>query len=443
MHEDRDDDRVTASGGPNKALPKPNPVPAKRRTPVRPEKPPGRPGGGARHPFPGPRQPRPKRKRATKYVRGPHLVLRGLVWHIRGTFLEIRLRESTWETDLTRAQVVLGRRLAEEEKRYQGRKRPRKATYGEADEGRLKSLQKSGGISENSEAEAEKWLDLIGAATLCEEVTWSIVRKLAEERLRPTSKESTLKRTVATPKSVLTWAHGEFGLERGCPPPNFPNLKDGEPRHIYLSPVQVVFMHEQALKRARDEVCKRQGIIWQLVADVLVVGVGEGPRRGEFFNLEWEFINQLVGTATLRHVKSSKARVIDRNINDPRPRTMDTLRGIQARTGNTTGRVFLKPDGTPFASPGTFGAAINPRLRELAKECGHPDWEDVTLHVLRHTAATWAYILTGDIHHVETRFLWESSKSAKRYIQNAPRQLAPACAAFLGLQAVETRVEWR
>ncbi|WP_158745716.1 hypothetical protein [Acidisphaera sp. L21] len=132
----------------------------------------------------------------------------------------------------------------------------------------------------------------------------------------------------------------------------------------------------------------------------------------------------------------------DRTISDPRPRTIEILRSIQAEAGGIVGPVFRQPNGEPYASAGALGAAVNPILKELAKECGHKDWSKVTLHTLRHTAATWHLLLTGKMDDVVRRFDWDEKKSAKRYVKNAPYQLAPEAAAFLGLTPKEPRQVW-
>ena len=136
---------------------------------------------------------------------------------------------------------------------------------------------------------------------------------------------------------------------------------------------------------------------------------------------------------TLRETKGLLHEERERTISDPRPRTITALRGVAMRTGKRTGPVFLRPDYTPFASAEEFGNAVNRTLKLLAKECGHPDPDRVTLHVLRHSAATWHYILEKDLLEVQWRFDWSDGKSAKRYIKKASQQLRPEINSFLGL----------
>ena len=256
------------------------------------------------------------------------------------------------------------------------------------------------------------WLKRIGPKTLCEDIDWDMVERLAMVALKPGSGESTLKRMVATVRATLTFAHEHFGLKRGCPVPIFPTLKEGRPREVYLEPKYCKAMHELLV---------REG--YQLVADALCIALGEGTRRGELFGMSFRFVDTERGVITLRDTKSSgENEERDRIISDPRPWTLETLVAIRDRRKDSVDLVLVRDDGEPYASENSFGSYLNRHLRIAAKAVGVPDWEKVTLHVLRHTAATNHYLLTGDIYEVENRFDWNDGESARRYIKKAPGQ---------------------
>lgn len=343
-------------------------------------------------------------------------------YHLVGTCFGIRLRRSTFTPDRRLAELEMFRILTEAEKVYQGRGRPLKATYGEAH----RKWLGHGLHSADSISQAEAWLVRIGANTLCEDVDWEMVLQLANRALKPGYTESTLKRIVVTVRATLGFAHGHFGLKRGCPAPSFPTLREGKPREVYLEPKYCKAMHAHFVEQGS-----------QLAADVLAVSLGEGPRRTELYAMSFTFLDLDRGVITLRDTKSSgKNEVRDRTISDPRPWSVDTLAAIRERRKDSADAVFVRPNGKPFANEDTFGTHMNNHLRKAAKAVGVPDWEKITLHVLRHTAATNTYLLTGDILEVEIRFDWNDSKSARRYIKKAPKQLAPEVAEMYGLAGI-------
>ena len=339
-------------------------------------------------------------------------------WHMAGTYLGVRLRSSTFTTDRVVASLELSRRMTEIAAAYQGRGLPPKLTYGTATERRLAEKPHSAGTI----TDCAKWVERIGPNTLCENVNWQLVKQLADAALRPGYEPSTLKRAIVEVRATLMFAARHFGPRYGCPLPSFPRLEDSEARDVYVTPEHCLAMHAALLAKGE-----------QLVADVLCLAVSEGPRRSELQKMRFEFVNLADGVVTLRDTKSSAAsQVRDRIMSDIRPWAIDTLRRIHGRQGGI-GPVFVRPDGAAFNSPNSFGSYVNKGLQEVAKDVGVQDWKSISLHVFRHTAATNHYLLTGDIHDVQTRFDWHDIASAERYLKQVPRVYAEQAARMYGL----------
>jgi hypothetical protein len=110
---------------------------------------------------------------------------------------------------------------------------------------------------------------IIGEAVFCADVDWAMVKSVANKILRPTSSQQTLKRQVGSPmKAVMTWAAMHWGEKRCCPIPKFPEIPDAAPRAILVLPGQAKAMHDAAV--ASGDL---------VVADLIAIGFGEGPRR--------------------------------------------------------------------------------------------------------------------------------------------------------------------
>jgi hypothetical protein len=186
-------------------------------------------------------------------------------WHIHGTFLGERLRESTWETDRARAEAIMADRFALRLKLHNGRVHRTKATFAEA----AAAYLAEGKHSDATVKCTNRIKTIIGEAVFCADVDWAMVKSVANKILRPTSSQQTLKRQVASPmKAVMTWAAMHWGEKRCCPIPKFPEIPDAAPRAILVLPGQAKAMHDAAV--ASGDL---------VVADLIAIGFGEGPRR--------------------------------------------------------------------------------------------------------------------------------------------------------------------
>jgi integrase len=263
-----------------------------------------------------------------------------------------------------------------------------------------------------------------GKTILCAEILQPRLEQAFWDLLDPDASEATKKRQVKVPvNSILTLAASNWGPPQGCPVPKFDKMPDGKPRKTKLLPHKAEQMI--ALATARG---------YHTLACVIAVGVMEGPRRGEFFNLDWRFVDLARAYMTLRNVKARPTETRDRLVDDLRPRTIAALKALSALTGLASGPVFRRGDGSLFPSVQAFGKAMNDQLKALAHEIGHEDADNVTLHVLRHMSASYHFAMDPNPERVRIRGDWETDSSARRYIHLLPKGTRLEVFAFAGLE---------
>ncbi len=135
----------------------------------------------------------------------------------------------------------------------------------------------------------------------------------------------------------------------------------------------------------------------------------------------------------LRNTKALAGDERDRRISDLRPRTVEALYELRKRTGTTEGSVFRRKDGSPYPSVELFGSEMNTVIRTIVKELEIPDADRITLHVLRHTSASWHYLVDTNLIRVKDRGAWLTLKSVERYVHHLSQSLAGAVRRFFRL----------
>jgi len=144
--------------------------------------------------------------------------------------------------------------------------------------------------------------------------------------------------------------------------------------------------------------------------------------------------------ATLRDVKSRPGDVRDRLV-DLVPRAVAALEAarilaLQADggyAGPPSGPVFRRADGRPWhPDVRVAGRQLNDAFARAAAEAGIG--RRVTLHVMRHSWATWHHCVHRDLKRLQADGAWESVEMANRYTHLAPSGMAPEVRAFWGLQ---------
>ncbi len=305
-------------------------------------------------------------------------------WYARGTYLGVRIDESTRAGKLSVAEKVKARIEREIE---EGRTSIRDRTFA----AEAISYMNAGGekkyLPPLLRHFGKKSLRQISQATIDE----------AAAELYPDAAPSTRNRCVYTPaNAVLRHAGVNIGLRR-------PKGHQGMPRTRFLS-------QEEA-----GRLVQRAGGLRPLVIFLLYTGC----RIGEALALRWQDIDLNERRAFVPVTKTGEAR----SVHLP-PIVVGELEKLTAKR--------------PF--PWARGSGFYRRWRRIAEDAGV---EDVTPHTLRHSFATWMRRYAGldDTALLATK-VWKDPKSVRRYSHadiSAEARMADRLP-LLGLDRVGERV---
>lgn len=380
------------------------------------------------------------------------------IYHIRGTHHGVRVDRSANTRVRADAQKV-AERLEREIFNEVVLKKPRERTFAEA----ATMYMRAGGERAPLQPILRQVVEVDGGRSVFGElalgdIDQSVVDALALA-IYPDAQGSTRNRKIYTPVAAVLnaaasqpkWNYRGFRLRR---PP------EPKGRLDWRTPEEI----EWWLERAGH------------AAPLLTTYVGSGARATELIELEWPGVSMGCERITLAdtETKAQRERSIDLQ---PRVRAV-----FPARPPSGRGRVFLNAAGAPWhaydainghleriavaetfrrASPTELAelkalevAARTPRRlqgeerdaftrrrnetsearaaagaafrREVAKVAAAHDVRFLHLHVLRHTWATWAYAVTGDLTFVMGQGGWASEKLALRYIHGATPSLRRA-----------------
>lgn len=289
---------------------------------------------------------------------------------VRGTYLGVRVEQSTGLADRKKAQRFLDNIRAEIEA---GRLSPRgETTFAEAVLDYLEAGHDGRFV--------ERLLKHFDQTPLSQ-IDQAAIDKAARD-LYPDGSPATRNRAVYTPVSaILKRAGVGFGVKR-------PKGHAGKARTDHLTPRQFEALHESAPDRIKP---------------VVRFLVYTGCRLGEALNLAWGDIDIESRTALVRQTKGGEPRAVHL--------TDDILADIEALPRDTK-RVF------GWAKSGRFYA----EWRKMTERAGL-EW--ATPHVMRHTYGTWMRRYAGrDLKGLVATGAWRDLKSVARYAHAIPTEEA-------------------
>lgn len=394
------------------------------------------------------------RRTRRKARKPPGLVLvrrRNRIYWIEGTYLGVRVRASTFETDLAWAKQVLSDKLKlVRDNRDAARASatcgtasvltgsqtafrltpvpleplvegsPVNRTFSEACNG---YLDNRGPTRDEWRKLVEKIRDFVGPELRCRHaVTNEFITRTTNGLGKQLASEATVKRQIVTPiKAVLTWAAGEWGADQGCFAPKFRKMAGDRINNTVMEP----HVAEDVIKRALE-----RG--YHCLAAVIAFTLCQGPRRSELFNFVLEDFNMVTGRLVFRKVKDRSTGNLksktkrNRTIPCAHRRAMEVLVDYVALTGRTEGPVFVRDSGALFPSVKAFGDEMNALLQELTESL--PD--HYHLHVLRHSFASYEYAVRPDPEWVRQQGDWATLSSAMRYVHLLGERTREAVLAF-------------
>ena len=317
---------------------------------------------------------------------------RGKIWHIKGTVVGVKIRESTRLGDRKSAELYKNLRETEIVQRH-SLGRAATLTFAEA----ALTYLEAGGEGRY----LRKILDFAGPRTMATEIdnTWI---NAAAAAIYPTAGPATINRQLITPTAaVLNMAAAE-GLTA---PRRFRRRKEPPGRTRWLTPDEAERLIDAAEPRIKN---------------LILFLLGSGCRPIEAFQLELDDLHLLTGEAWIWRSKTDTPRMVELP-----PRSVAALAAIERETG----AVFVTPRGgrayRSDASKGGGQAAVGFNHARDAAGLG----SDVTPYTLRHTWATWFYASTGDFGKLLDLGGWTRADTANIYRKIGPADLGARGAA--------------
>lgn len=260
---------------------------------------------------------------------------------------------------------------------------------------------------------------------------------------RPGAAPSTKLRNVIVPlQAVLNHA----ARRQWCDAPNFeiPEGATGIKRTRWLTPAEYVRLRDASAEHLRP---------------LIVFLCCTGARLGEALALQWDDVDFVLSSATLRDRKGGHGDHVVKLF----PAAVAALASITDATIDKTGQrvrlplhggpVFRTDDGRAYARASDGGGQIRSAWAGACRRAGFSGvWKigqkggrwwtpkDVTPHVLRHTAASWHYCVYRDLLRLRDEVGWATSSQAERYAKLAPKELVPAILSAWGFDPTDTPV---
>lgn len=305
---------------------------------------------------------------------------------IMGTVLGQRIRESAGTSDPKLAEE---RRATREAEIYRGVTHglPSVKSFAEAAASYLKTER-----SEDTRNRVARFLKYLDSAKMrgirCDHVNQEFLDVACEKMLRPGASPQTRLREVIGPvKTILRHA----AIRGWCPLPIFETIRQGRARKEWLTPQEA------------EAILTKAPLYLRVMYDFMFC---TGARRGEVLSLDWSYIQLRYARATLRDVKAQPGVVKDRVVKLP-PRAVAMLASLPGP--KSRGRVFKGANGKDWNRDITrSGARLNRAFQAIVRNAGID--RKVSLHVIRHSWASWHYALHKNLKKLAADGAWDLSR---------------------------------
>jgi integrase len=219
-------------------------------------------------------------------------------------------------------------------------------------------------------------------------VNQDFVNRLAFGMLRPNPSPATVQREVITPISTVVRHAAGQGW---CDPIRLTTpTRSPERRTNYLTPEEAERLLEAAAPHLKP---------------LLLFLIGTGARLSEALELEWRDVDLEGARVILWRTKSGKRR----NVVLP-PRVVAALSDLPRPVEN----VFLTHNGLPYSdAERRHGGQIKTGFKNALRRAGLP--RTLRVHDLRHTWASWHYVLNTDPLRLMVDGGWTSLRMVERY----------------------------
>lgn len=194
--------------------------------------------------------------------------------------------------------------------------------------------------------------------------------------------------------SVLKWSSKKS--RQWCAPPDFDLPPDSRPRLDWLTPARAALI----VNPIADP---RRRVPFELA-------FGAGLRASEIARLDFEDLFLPAGQARVRGTKTAAA---DRMVDLP-PRCVAAIANLDWKDGP----VCRTPKGEAYVVTKHTGGLFNEMLATAARNAKQPR---ITMHVARHSWATWRADADPNLMRLMTQGGWTSLAMVQRYAKAAPR----------------------
>jgi integrase len=226
-----------------------------------------------------------------------------------------------------------------------------------------------------------------------------------------------------------------FAAKRGwCERPTFDRPRQPKGRTVWLTPANAIRLRDAASEHLRP---------------LIVFLLCTGARVAEALDLTWDDVDLARRTCALRETKNGKDRIVHLP-----PAAVAAIANLEGRKG----AVFRRPDGEPYTDrEREEGGQFKSAWKTACRRAGLGRWEKaatthpalemsaesrpfspiiwrplLTPHALRHTWATWYYLVTQDALRLMHKGGWSGLALVERYAHLSTSEILPDIALIWG-----------